>query len=538
MNQILIFDTTLRDGEQSPGASLNVDEKLVIAKQLEQLGVDIIEAGFPITSRGDFESVKLISEKVTKPIICGLARAVEADIKAAGEALAPSKRSRIHVFIATSKIHMDKKLKKSPEEVLESGIRSVKQALQYTDDIEFSPEDASRSDLSFMCQVLEAAIDAGATTVNIPDTVGYATPMDYASRIRHIMDNVPNIAKAVVSVHCHNDLGLAVANSLSAVREGARQVECTINGIGERAGNASLEEIVMALKLHNETYGADTGIRTEEIYKTSRLVANLTGLEVQRNKAIVGENAFAHEAGIHQHGVIQDRETYEIMRSEDVGWHGTNLVIGKHSGIHAVEKVLQKRGYALEKPELRQVIDRVKDVADREKTVEEDDIVAIARDVMNDLTDEEQLITLAEVSVMTGDGFTPSATMKLKVGEQEIVGTGTGVGPVDAASHALQSLVHKHIGPNLALKEYGLKAITGGTDALAHASICFEDEFENTFRGEAVDKDVILASVQAMVKGANRAMNYSKHFQADNAKKNNPGAKKSPPELSVNESGS
>jgi 2-isopropylmalate synthase len=432
---------------------------------------------------------------------------------------------------------MDKKLKKSPQEVLDSTIRAVKKAQEYTDDVEFSPEDASRSDLDFMCQVLEGAIDAGATTVNIPDTVGYATPEQYAARIGHIMDNVPNIGKAVVSVHCHNDLGLAVANSLAAIRVGARQIECTINGIGERAGNASLEEIVMALKLHEDLYEASTTIDTREIYKTSRLISNLTGLEVQRNKAIVGENAFAHEAGIHQHGVIQDRETYEIMRAEDVGWHGTNLVIGKHSGIHAVEKVLKNRGYALETPELRQVIGRVKELADREKTVEEDDIVAIARDVMNDLRPEEQLLSLEEVSVMTGDGFTPSATMKLKLGDREVIGTGVGVGPVDAASQALQSIVHKHIGPNLKLKEYGLKAITGGTDALAHASICFEDEFENTFRGEAVEKDVILASVHAMVKGANRAMNYRKHFKVDEAPVGSATDEEAPSKLSLKDGG-
>ncbi len=515
MSKLLIFDTTLRDGEQSPGASLNVDEKLVIAKQLDRLGVDVIEAGFPISSPGDFESVKLISEKVRGPIICGLARAVDADIDTAGKALAAAERKRIHVFIATSKIHMDKKLRKSPEEVLESTVRSVKQARQYTDDVEFSPEDASRSDIDFMCRVLEAAIAAGATTVNIPDTVGYATPAEYAERIRLIFQRVPNIDRAIVSVHCHNDLGLAVANSLAAIKEGARQVECTINGIGERAGNASLEEIVMAVKLHGAEFGVETGINTSEIWPTSRLVSNLTGLDVQRNKAIVGRNAFAHEAGIHQHGVIQDRLTYEIMRSEDVGWQGDQLVIGKHSGIHAVEQVLAKRGYGLERDDLREVIKRVKEVADREKTIEEDDIVAIATDVINDLRPEEQLLTLEEVSVMTGNGFTPSATLKVKIEEREVLGTGTGVGPVDAASTALKRIIHDNIGPTLRLKEYGLKAITGGTDALAHASICFEDEIGNQFRGEAIDEDVIMASVRAMVKGANRALNFQKNFRSN-----------------------
>jgi len=510
MKRILIFDTTLRDGEQSPGASLNVDEKLVIAKQLDALRVDVIEAGFPISSTGDFEAVRLISEKVQRPIICGLARAVDKDIDIAARALEPARKKRIHTFIATSPIHMEKKLKKSPAQVLEHAQAAVKRARQYTDDVEFSPEDATRSDLDFMCQVLEAAIDAGATTLNIPDTVGFSHPDDFAARIRYIREKVPNIRKAILSVHCHNDLGLAVANSLAAVQAGATQVECTINGIGERAGNASLEEIVMAIRHHGDHFQAETGIQTQEIWNTSRLVSNLTSLEVQRNKAIVGENAFAHEAGIHQHGVIQDRETYETIRAEDVGWEGTQITIGKHSGKHGVERVLRVRGYVLEEDQLRVVVDRVKEIADRQKNVEEDDVVAIARDVMNDLSPQEHLIDLKEVSVMTGNGFTPSATIKLSLEGKEVIGTGVGVGPVDAASHALASIVRAHLGHQLALAEYGLKAITGGTDALAHASIRFEDEEKNQFRGEAVDADVIIASVQAMVKGANRAMNYKK----------------------------
>ncbi len=513
MRRIQIFDTTLRDGEQSPGASLNVDEKLVIARQLAHLGVDIIEAGFPISSPGDFKSVQLIAEKVKGPTICGLARAVVADIESAGKALEAAENRRIHVFIATSKIHMDKKLKKSPQEVLDDAVKSVELAKTFTDDVEFSPEDASRTDLKFLADVCEAAISAGATTVNIPDTVGYAIPEDYAERIRYLRENVPNIDQAVISVHCHNDLGVAVANSLAAVREGAGQVECTINGIGERAGNASLEEIVMAMKMHGDKYGVETGIVTPELYKTSQLVSNLTGLDVQRNKAIVGENAFAHEAGIHQHGVIQARETYEIMKAEDVGWHGRQLVIGKHSGIHAAERVLKDHGYELEKDKLRVVIQRVKEVADREKKIEEEDIVAIARDVMNDLGPEEQILQLKEVSVMTGNSFTASATIKLQFDNKEVIGSGTGVGPVDAAASALKRIIDEHFGSALNLNEYGLKAITGGTDALAHASISFDDQLDNRFRGEAVDEDVILASVQAMVKGVNRAMIFRKHFQ-------------------------
>jgi 2-isopropylmalate synthase len=511
MKKLLIFDTTLRDGEQSPGASLNVDEKLLIARQLDRLGVDIIEAGFPISSPGDFQGVQLVAEKVHRPIICGLARAKDADIDAAAEALKKAKRKRIHVFIATSKIHMDVKLRMSADEVLENAVRSVKRARQHTDDVEFSPEDASRTEIGFLCRILEAAIDAGATTVNIPDTVGCATPDQYAERIRAIRERVSNIDRAVISVHCHNDLGLAVANSLAAVKQGALQVECTINGIGERAGNASLEEIVMALKMHQGEFGIETSVSTREIWPTSRLVSDLTGLEVQRNKAIVGRNAFAHEAGIHQHGVIQARETYEIMHAEDVGWRGEHLVIGKHSGIHAVEKVLKERGYQLEKDDLREVIRRVKEVADHEKKIEEDDIVAIANDVVSDLTRDEQLMTLVEASVMTGNTFTASATLKVRAEDKDLIGTGTGVGPVDAAAHALRSILEQAIGPALKLKEYGLKAITGGTDALAHASICFEDEAGCQFRGDAIEEDVILASVVAMVKGANRALNFRKH---------------------------
>ena len=513
MRRIQIFDTTLRDGEQSPGASLNVDEKLVIAKQLDSLGVDVIEAGFPTSSPGDFEGVRLIAEKVHGPVICGLARATAQDIDVAARALEPAPRRRIHTFIATSRIHMEKKLKKSPPEVLELAQAAVRRARQYTDDVEFSPEDATRSDLDFLCQVVEAAIDAGATTINIPDTVGYAVPDAFVARLRHLYEKVSGLRKVVLSVHCHNDLGLAVANSLAAVGAGAGQVECTINGIGERAGNASLEEIVMALRLHGHGIGVETGIHTQEIWKASRLVSNLTGLEVQRNKAIVGENAFAHEAGIHQHGVILDRSTYEIIRAEDVGWQGNQIVIGKHSGKHGVESVLKERGYLLEDEQLKEVVKRVKDLTDQEKAVEEDDVVAIARDVMNDLTPEEQLLSLKEVSVMTGNGFTPSATIKLQLEGKEVLGMGNGVGPVDAAAHALVSIVSAQVGSSLRLAEYGLKAITGGTDALAHASIRFEDELQNNFRGEAIDADVIIASVQAMVKGANRAMNFRKRQQ-------------------------
>ena len=508
MRKIKIFDTTLRDGEQSPGASLNVEEKLVIARQLERLGVDIIEAGVPISSPGDFESVKLIAESLDGPTICGLARARKEDIEAAGQALEKAPNSRIHVFIATSDLHMDKKLKMGRDEVLAMAVDAVERACQFTDDVEFSPEDASRSDLDFMCEVIEAAVNAGATTINIPDTVGYAMPGEIGDRVRYVKEKVPAVNDIVLSIHCHNDLGVAVANSLSAMQAGCDQIACTIIGIGERGGKPSLEEIVMALKMREDVYGVETGIKTEELWSTSRLVANLTGIEVQRNKAIVGENAFAHEAGIHQHGVISDRRPYEIMSAKEVGWHGTQLVIGKHSGVHAIEKLLARRGYDLNREQLHDVRARVKDAADREKNIEEEDVVAFANEVLNELTSEEQILLLEEVSVMTGNGFTASATIKLKINGAEVIGTGTGVGPVDASAHAIQEILSSHFGPELELSGYGLKAITGGTNALAHANIQFKDKTENRFRGDAVDKDGILASVHAMIKGANRALNH------------------------------
>ncbi|MBN1443643.1 MAG: 2-isopropylmalate synthase [Planctomycetes bacterium] len=510
MRRIRIFDTTLRDGEQSPGASLNVEEKVVIARQLERLGVDIIEAGFPISSSGDFDAVRHVAESVRTPVICGLARCREQDIERAAEALRSAQRSRIHVFIATSRIHMEKKLRMPPEEVVENAGRCVAFARKYTDDVEFSPEDATRSDLDFMCRVIEVAIRAGATTVNIPDTVGYTTPEEFSRRIRHIREKVPGAADITLSAHCHNDLGLAVANSLAAVDAGCDQIECTVNGLGERAGNASLEELVMSLRMRRDIYEADTGIDTREIWATSRLVSNLTGIEVQRNKAIVGINAFAHEAGIHQHGVISDPRTYEIMSAEDVGWRGNQLVIGKHSGVHAIDEVLRQRGYNLEREQLQEIARRVKETADREKVVAEEDVVAIAGVVLDELSPEERLIELKEVSVMTGNSFTASATIRVTIEGRDVLGTGTGVGPVDAASHALQQILRSHVGPKLELKEYGLKAITGGTNALAHAHIEFSDESKNSFRGEGIDEDVILASVQAMLRGANRALNFKK----------------------------
>jgi len=507
MKKILIFDTTLRDGEQSPGASLTVQEKLIIAKQLAKLNVDIIEAGFPISSDGDFEAVKLIAQNVKGPVICGLARAIKHDIGRAWEAIKYSDKPRIHTFIATSQIHMDKKLRKTKDEVIQMAVDAVSHAKQYCDDVEFSPEDAARTDMDYMCDVVRAAIKAGATTINIPDTVGYAEPEEFGKRIKYLFEKVPEAHNIVISCHCHDDLGLAVANSLAAIQNGATQAECTINGIGERAGNASMEEIVMNLKTRQDyfkSFYAD--INTKEIYKTSRMVSELTGLAVQRNKAIVGANAFAHEAGIHQHGVISDKSTYEIMCAEDVGWIGRGLVMGKHSGKHAVEVILREIGYELSPEQIEKIMGKIKELADKQKEVIREDIIAIASDVAGALTKEESIIVLEEIKVSTGNKTKPTAFVKLKIRNESKNGSGEGVGPVDAVCNAIRSVV----GPSISLKEYNLKAITGGTDALAEVAIKVEDDRGNIFKAEAVDEDVIMASTKAFMQGINKALNFKK----------------------------
>ena len=505
MKKILIFDTTLRDGEQSPGASLTVQEKLIIAKQLAKLNVDIIEAGFPISSEGDFEAVKLIAQNVKGPVICGLARAINQDIDRAWEAIKYSGKPRIHTFIATSQIHMDKKLRKSKKEIIQMAVDAVKHAKQYCDDVEFSPEDAARTDMDYMCDVVRAVIKAGAATINIPDTVGYAEPEEFGKRIKYLFEKVPEAKSIVVSCHCHDDLGLSVANSLAAVMNGAAQVECTINGIGERAGNASMEEIVMNLKTRADYFNNFyTEINTKEIYKTSRMVSDLTGLAVQRNKAIVGANAFAHEAGIHQHGVISDKSTYEIMRAEDVGWIGQGLVVGKHSGKHAVDVILKEAGYELSKEQIDHVMSRIKELADKQKEVMREDIMAIASDVAGSLKKEETIIVLDEISINTGNKTRPNAFVKLNIMNEPKTGKGEGVGPVDAVCNAIKSV----IGSSISLKEYNLKAITGGTDALAEVIIKVEDNNGNIFNAEAVDEDVIMASTKAFIQGINKAMNF------------------------------
>lgn len=505
MKRVKIFDTTLRDGEQSPGATLNHQEKILIAKQLAKLNVDVIEAGFPIASNDDYKAVREIAKTIKGTKIAALARCRKKDIDRAWSAVKHAKKPRLHVFLATSPIHMRYKLKMTPGQIIRTGTKAVRYAKKFCNDIEFSPEDASRTKPEFLYEVLEKVIEAGATTVNIPDTVGYAQPKEFGELIKGINKNVKGIENVTVSVHCHNDLGLAVANSLEAVRNGALQVECTMNGIGERAGNASLEEIVMSLYTRKDCFNATTGIKLKEIYKTSRMVRNFTGIPIQPNKAIVGKNAFAHEAGIHQHGILSKRQCYEIMNPKTIGVE-TELVIGKHSGKHAIASQLKRWGYELDKRQLKKVMEKIKELADKEKKVMKADIIAIANDVTNELSTAEQRIKLKELLIMTGNKITPTAKVKLKVDGVERFGVGEGVGPVDALNNALRPLID----PNISLKEYNLKAITGGTDALADVSIKLEDKKKNIFSAEAINEDVIMASAEALIKGANKVLNFEK----------------------------
>ncbi|MBD3163658.1 2-isopropylmalate synthase [Candidatus Woesearchaeota archaeon] len=506
--KIMIFDTTLRDGEQSPGASLTTNEKVIIARQLAKLGVDVIEAGFPVSSQGDFEAVRRIAKEAKGPTICALARTKREDIKKAWEAVKYAAKPRIHTFIATSQVHIDKKLRISKEKLIEMVKKNVAYAKSLCRDIEFSPEDAARTDVGYMCDVIRAAIKAGATTINIPDTVGYAQPEEFGQRIKAVFENVKEAKGIVVSVHCHNDLGLAVANSLSAVQNGATQVECTVNGIGERAGNCSMEEIVMNIKTRKDFFRKyRTDINTTEIYPTSQMVSNLTGLRVQRNKAVVGQNAFAHEAGIHQHGILSAKETYEIMNPADIGWSGNNLVIGKHSGKHAIKAILRESGYDLEKEQADQVILKVKELADKQKKVERDDVLAIANDIIGRLAPDETIVDLEEVKVTTGNRISPTAEVTLNIEGKKKTGKGHGVGPVDAVSQAIKNMV----GGGISLKEYNLKAITGGTDALADVTIAMEDKEGGVFRAEGINEDVIMASTIAIVKGLNKALLHRKN---------------------------
>ncbi|MDI6864747.1 2-isopropylmalate synthase [Thermodesulfovibrio yellowstonii] len=496
MRRIKIFDTTLRDGEQSPGASMNVDEKIQVAKQLKKLGVDIIEAGFPIASPGDFEAVNRISKEVKGIVVAGLCRARDEDIERAAEALKPAEQKRIHTFIATSDIHLKYKLRMDRDQVIQAAVKAVKKAKQYTDDVEFSAEDATRSDWDYLCKITEEVIKAGATTVNIPDTVGYTIPQEYGELIEYLMNKVPNIDKATISVHCHNDLGLAVANSLTAILKGAGQVECTINGIGERAGNAALEEIVMALKVRNDFFKADTGIVTQEIYRTSRLISKITGMVVQANKAIVGANAFAHEAGIHQDGVLKERTTYEIMRPEDIGIPSSKIVLGKHSGRHAFKKRLEELGFSLTEEEINRAFERFKKLADQKKYIFNEDIEALVSDEVLRIAEVYQLIDL---EVASGTKKKPTATVKMKINGDEKEITVSGDGPVDSVYRAITELT----GSKAELNKFEIKAITGGTDALGEVTVILE-EGGHTVRGHGSDTDIIVASAKAYINALNK----------------------------------
>ncbi|HHW44483.1 MAG TPA: 2-isopropylmalate synthase [Desulfotomaculum sp.] len=495
--RVYIFDTTLRDGEQSPGVSLNAGEKLQIARQLARLGVDVIEAGFPIASQGDFEAVQAIAREVRGVTVAGLARAGFADIDRAWEALRDAEQPRIHTFIATSPIHMQHKLRMDPEQVIEAAVAAVKRAKSYVSDVEFSAEDASRSELDFLCRVLEAAIAAGATVVNIPDTVGYATPQEFAQFIREILSRVRGIEKVVVSVHCHDDLGLAVANSLAAVAAGATQVEGAINGIGERAGNAAIEEVVMALFTRRDQYGCTTGIRTEEIYRTSRLVANLTGMPIQPNKAVVGKNAFAHESGIHQDGVLKERTTYEIMNPTMVGISQSNLVLGKHSGRHAFRQRLAELGYELNDQELNKAFQRFKTLADKKKEITDADLEAIVED---ELRPVPVTYDLAYLHISSGTTVVPTATVGLKKGGELLEEAACGNGPVDAICRA----VDKVTGIPCVLKSWGINAVTAGKDAIGEVTLKIAENGGKTYIGRGISTDILEASARAYVNAVNK----------------------------------
>ncbi len=497
-SRILIFDTTLRDGEQSPGASMNQAEKVEVARALAALGVDVIEAGFPIASQGDFESVRAIAAEVTGATVCGLARCNERDIDRAWEALKFAQKSRIHVFLATSAIHREHKLKMSKAQIIDRAVLSVKRAKGYCEDVEFSPEDAARTEIDFLREVVEAAIDAGATTVNIPDTVGYATPSQYARVISTLKESVPNIHKAVISVHCHDDLGLAVANSLAGCEAGARQVECTINGIGERAGNAAVEEIVMALKTRHDYYGLTTNIKTERLYPLSRMVSTITGLAVQRNKAIVGRNAFAHESGIHQDGMLKERSTYEIMRPEEVGVPKNDLVLGKHSGRHALRDRVEELGYHLNEVQLKTVFDDFKTLADKKKEVYDDDLIVLIEKHLDDVPTPWSLISLHTVA---GTSVLPTATVAIRRPDGQVVqDAAIGTGPVDAIFKAVERVT----GVAANLREFSVRGVTQGKDAQGEVTLELEVQSDDrSFRGRAASTDIIEASALAYVNAVN-----------------------------------
>ncbi|MBF0484216.1 MAG: 2-isopropylmalate synthase [Candidatus Omnitrophica bacterium] len=497
-DKVLIFDTTLRDGEQAPGASMNQDEKMAIAAALEKMGVDIIEAGFPVSSPGDFESVKLVAKTIKRSIVAGLARSMKKDIDAAYEALKSAKYGRIHVFLATSNIHMKFKLKKNPDEVLQMAIDAVKYAKSKMADVEFSAEDASRSDRDFLCKVVEAAIKAGAKTVNIPDTVGYTVPSLFGQLIGYIKNNVPNINKAVISVHCHDDLGLSVSNSLAAIENGARQVECTVNGIGERAGNAAMEEIVMALKTRKDIYKCETNINTKEICRVSRMVSKAAGFAVAPNKAIVGGNAFLHESGIHQHGVLADRSTYEIIKGEDVGFVGTGLVLGKHSGRHGFCERLKLLGIQLTEKQIDQAFDRFKILADKKKEVYDEDLFAIIEDEVKAV---KNIWSLDSLEYKSGTKVEPSTTIALKSGGKVYKKTLTGDGPVDACYKAIDAIT-KVKGE---LLDYSIKSVSQGEDAIGEVTLKLRSK-DQTVIAHGASTDIVEASAKAYINAINKIL--------------------------------
>ncbi|MCD2450623.1 2-isopropylmalate synthase [Methylicorpusculum oleiharenae] len=497
-DKLIIFDTTLRDGEQSPGASMTRDEKVRIAKALERMKVDVIEAGFPAASAGDFEAVEAVARAIKNSTVCGLARALDKDIDKAGAALKDAKSARIHTFIATSPIHMKMKLQMQPDQVIEYAVRAVKRARQYTDNVEFSPEDAGRSEEDFLCRILEAVIDAGASTLNIPDTVGYSLPQQFGATIANLIKRIPNSDKAVFSVHCHNDLGLAVANSLSAVMNGARQVECTINGLGERAGNASLEEVVMAVRTRQDMFTCDTTLDAREIMTCSRLVSSITGFPVQPNKAIVGANAFAHESGIHQDGVLKSRETYEIMRAEDVGWAANRMVMGKHSGRNAFKSRMTELGFEFtSEEELNDAFFRFKQLADKKHEIFDEDLQALITEVS--FHAEDEYVKLIALSVCSETGEVPHAKVTLRVDNKELTGSATGSGAVDASLKAIESVVNT----NAILELYSVNNITNGTDAQGEVTVRL-DKAGRIVNGLGADTDIVIASAKAYINAVNK----------------------------------
>ncbi|MDE2260682.1 MAG: 2-isopropylmalate synthase [Betaproteobacteria bacterium] len=496
--QLIIFDTTMRDGEQSPGASMTREEKVRIGRQLERLRVDVIEAGFPAASQGDFESVRAVASVIKDCTVCGLARAQETDIKRAGEAIAPAASGRIHTFIATSPIHMEKKLRMTPQQVMEAAVKAVTLARSYTDDVEFSCEDAVRSDPDFMCRVIEAVIKAGARTINIPDTVGYAIPFQYGALIESLITRVPNSDQAIFSVHCHNDLGLAVSNSLAAVLAGAGQVECTINGLGERAGNAALEEIVMALKTRRDVFNLDTRIDATQIVPASRLVSTITGFPVQPNKAVVGANAFAHESGIHQDGVLKHRETYEIMRAEDVGWNANKLVLGKHSGRSAFRARLAELGIELDSEvAVNAAFQRFKELADKKHEIFDEDIHAIVSEELTEPQNEHY--GLVSLMAHSETGESPQARLVIASGGQEQQTQSSGSGPVDAAFKAIEKVVNS--GAELQL--YSVNNITSGTESQGEVTVRLS-RGGRIVNGLGADTDIVVASAKAYLSALNK----------------------------------